>query len=369
MGFVLLLGTFSFLGGSFQYFAPNGREHPLTRGFARNGREHAVKSAEQVHVLFLATERPKYMYGAMKVAARLQARPTSMLVVHLLTDRHATPNVTALAAPPPNVTHVLHFMDDMSNATQHRLRFFQNHTKGVGRLYMCKPMLHQILPLSVTRVIVLDSDVVLLKDVGQLWRLFDDFHGQQLVGMAYEQQPVPLYGEYGTLGVNGGVQLLDLEGMRRSELYEKTILASLDVRNVMRGAFGDQDLYTAMYTARPELFFVLPCQWNVQLCGYFLNNWKQLAKWVESTARMPSFPHQPVCKKDFALIHGNCGQSKNLMWRVYENDLHIASYMPEVRKLREPFDNFSMDRFKFLDLVKSKANCSDEIPVKAKHGN
>jgi hypothetical protein len=231
-------------------------------------------------------------------------------------------------------------MEDLSDAANQRLRFMQDHTVGRGKLFMSKPMLHQILPLEVTKVIVLDSDVALLKDLLELWRMFDDFCSHQVVGMQWEQQPVFEYGKHGVMGLNGGVQLLDLERMRSSELYEKTLLAVLD-SPVMASELGDQDLYTAMHMAKPEMFFVLPCQWNLQLCDFwFVNRPRQLAQWVNFTAQLPGFPHQHICTEEFALIHGNCRGSKHMLWRVYNKDAPLASYLPEVRYYREAYNRF-----------------------------
>lgn len=82
---------------------------------------------------------------------------------------------------------------------------------------------------------------------------------------------------------NGGVQLLDLAGMRMSTTYmlalhgfasgERALWVTLgDDGNFSRpflDQLGDQTIYTAIRNAKPtpahDLFFELPCEWNRQL--------------------------------------------------------------------------------------------------------
>ena len=83
--------------------------------------------------------------------------------------------------------------------------------------YLHKLLLHLYLaPLR--RVIFLDSDVRVMSDIDSLWRAFDDFGGEELIGLANEsnaflsQEPVVARGG---ISSNGGVVLLQLAGMRR----------------------------------------------------------------------------------------------------------------------------------------------------------
>ncbi|OON14138.1 hypothetical protein X801_10074, partial [Opisthorchis viverrini] len=47
-----------------------------------------------------------------------------------------------------------------------------------------------ILPTSVTKAIVLDTDTLLNADILELWKLFDNFTQIQIFGMAWETDPL-----------------------------------------------------------------------------------------------------------------------------------------------------------------------------------
>jgi hypothetical protein len=136
---------------------------------------------------------------------------------------------------------------------------------GPGPEYLYKPLLHFVMPTDVRRLIVLDTDVVVVRDVADLYDEFDRF-GTAVLGIAREQTRMmePL------TGTNGGVQLLDLDRMRKSTAYQgildryATGKAGLNI-----GYLGDQTLYTFMFAERPDLFAWLPCEWNRQISAHF----------------------------------------------------------------------------------------------------
>ena len=60
---------------------------------------------------------------------------------------------------------------------------------------------------------------------------------------------------------------------RRSELY-KRILLDNDIKKYaakyqFRGHLGEQDFFVLLDAEHRELFYVVPCQWNRQLCRRF----------------------------------------------------------------------------------------------------
>ena len=87
---------------------------------------------------------------------------------------------------------------------------------GPGRTYLLKPLLHFVLPPSVRRVLVLDTDVVMIRPLAELWGQFARFGPEAVLGLVAEQSS--LY-PGNAIGKNGGVQLLHLERMRRSPAY------------------------------------------------------------------------------------------------------------------------------------------------------
>ena len=126
------------------------------------------------------------------------------------------------------------------------------------KAYMWKPMLHLILK-DEKRVIVLDTDLVLLQSIAGLWRIFNDFSAGQFIGIASEQQPTYeacWKSSNNFVGFNGGVQLLDLQKMRRSKAYNKLLVQLPDIlkhdvveKEWLRGckhsvgSLGDQTFY------------------------------------------------------------------------------------------------------------------------------
>ena len=121
------------------------------------------------------------------------------------------------------------------------------------------------MPRDVRRLILLDTDVVMLRDVRELYAEFERF-GTAAVSVANEQSR--LYGKME--GKNGGVQLLDLAAMRASAKYNGIldfVGTGRDGRRI--GYLGDQTLYTFLANDHPDLFYKLPCEWNRQISAHF----------------------------------------------------------------------------------------------------
>mmetsp|Transcript_54137 Transcript_54137/g.171791 ORF Transcript_54137/g.171791 Transcript_54137/m.171791 type:complete len:350 (-) Transcript_54137:93-1142(-) len=145
-------------------------------------------------------------------------------------------------------------------------------------------------------VLYLDSDVVVLEDIQNLWDMFDLFHEQQLVGMAEEaveneSHYTKWYSNkkscktcrrfFGKFGLNSGVMLMNLTRIRNSNFHSE-ILNSLKVfsraspfkrysgksRMIHREFVGDQDAYNQVLFYYPRYVFVLPCKWNKRSDDY-----------------------------------------------------------------------------------------------------
>ena len=170
---------------------------------------------------------------------------------------------------------------------------------GPGPQYLYKPLLHYIMPADVRRLILLDTDVVLVRDVADLYHEFDQF-GTALLGIAREQSRLmePL------TGTNGGVQLLDIQKMRASAEYNGLLdkhATGKDGRRI--GYLGDQTLYTYLLAARPDLFAWLPCEWNRQISAHF------------------GFHNATVheCPRRCGILHANFGPFKCIAWSMQAN--------------------------------------------------
>lgn len=103
----------------------------------------------------------------------------------------------------------------------------------------------------------------------------------------------------GLPGFNSGVLLLDLEAMRQSEQYnrllEPAMVQQLASKFHFKGHLGDQDFFTLVGMEHPELFYVLDCTWNRQLCT-----------WWRDHGYSDIFERYFRCDGHVRIYHGNC---------------------------------------------------------------
>jgi lipopolysaccharide biosynthesis glycosyltransferase len=184
---------------------------------------------------------------------------------------------------------------------------------------------------------MLDIDLRFDNDVQELYKLFDQFNHSQILGrnklnifyiefflyylgIARENQPVyrhllwwyrqenPLTPignppPSGITGFNSGVLLLDLNKIRRSILFNSYLdNSSLIEQLITKYHFnhphlGDQDFYTLLSFEHIELFFILPCYWNRQLCT-----------WWKGKGYDDVWENYFNCnnEQNISLYHGNC---------------------------------------------------------------
>ena len=143
------------------------------------------------------------------------------------------------------------------------------HYSGIYGLL--KLTLPKILPSKLTKVIVLDTDVVLATDISRLWQLFADFKSQEALGLVENQSdwyipgklwkshsPWPALGR----GFNTGVILMDLAKLRSlnwSQLWR--LVAEKDLVTMYGTSLADQDIFNGLLKQHPSLVHRLPCQW------------------------------------------------------------------------------------------------------------
>ncbi|ESO03615.1 hypothetical protein HELRODRAFT_157060 [Helobdella robusta] len=163
---------------------------------------------------------------------------------------------------------------------------------------------------------MLDSDLKFQDDILNLYRHFDNFEDDNVIGIAREQQPVyrHTFSSYrlnhpgttvgepppdGLTGFNSGVLLLNLSRMKKSQSYNNLLksdeLTKLAIEFNFRGHLGDQDFYSLVSMKYKSLFYVLPCQWNRQLC-----------RWWREHGYKDVFDLYFDCPGHIHLYHGNC---------------------------------------------------------------
>ena len=176
--------------------------------------------------------------------------------------------------------------------------------------------LFKILDPAVGKIILLDSDLKFKSDIADLHKQFGEFSETNVIGIARDGQPVyrHLFWQYrnenkntrvgdpppnGLTGFNSGVLLMDLEKMRASELYSQMIqhdkVEELTKKYHFKGHLGDQDFFTLIGMEHDELFHVLPCNWNRQLC-----------RWWGEHGYEDVFDLYFKCEGPVHIYHGNC---------------------------------------------------------------
>ncbi|KAM5232121.1 glucoside xylosyltransferase 2 isoform 3-T3 [Hipposideros larvatus] len=137
----------------------------------------------------------------------------------------------------------------------------------------------QVILKDVDSLLYVDTDVLFLRPVDDIWKLLRQFNSTQLAAMAPEHE-IPKVGWYsrfaqhpfyGSAGVNSGVMLMNLTRIRSAHFKNSMIpiglawedmvyLLYLKYKNAI--TWGDQDLLNIIFYFNPECLYVFPCQWN-----------------------------------------------------------------------------------------------------------
>lgn len=180
-------------------------------------------------------------------------------------------------------------------------------------------VIHKIMPANISRLIILDVDLIFMSDLAALFTLFNNFSADQAIGIARENQPVyrNVFWDYrrknpgtrvgepppdGLTGFNSGVVLFDLDKLRNSSLYNSFLtgdnLLTLVRKYEFKGHLGDQDFFTLLSFEYGSLFYILPCGWNRQLC-----------MWWRRDEFVSVFNKYYSCSGPVHIWHSNCNTS------------------------------------------------------------
>ncbi|XP_075573082.1 xyloside xylosyltransferase 1 [Pelecanus crispus] len=183
-------------------------------------------------------------------------------------------------------------------------------------IFFLSVAMHRIMPKEITQIIQVDLDLKYKTNIRDLFDEFDNFPEGAVIGIAREMQPVyrHTFWQYrrenpqtkvgdpppdGLPGFNSGVLLLNLEAMRQSNLYnqllEPAMVQKLTEKYHFKGHLGDQDFFTMVGMEHPELFHVLDCTWNRQLCT-----------WWRDHGYSDVFDQYFQCEGEVKIYHGNC---------------------------------------------------------------
>ncbi|XP_054632895.1 glucoside xylosyltransferase 1-like isoform X1 [Dunckerocampus dactyliophorus] len=132
---------------------------------------------------------------------------------------------------------------------------------------------------EVDSLLYVDTDVLFLQPVEDIWALLAQFNASQLAAMApeHEEPRIGWYNRfarhpyYGQTGVNSGVMLMNMTRLR--ETFFKNDMTSIALKwsemlmpllhkYKLNITWGDQDLLNIIFHHNPESLYVFPCQWN-----------------------------------------------------------------------------------------------------------
>ncbi|XP_050813429.1 glucoside xylosyltransferase 2 isoform X2 [Gopherus flavomarginatus] len=132
---------------------------------------------------------------------------------------------------------------------------------------------------DVDSLLYVDTDVLFLRPIDDIWHFLKEFNSTQLAAMAPEHE-IPKIGwysrfarhpYYGTTGVNSGVMLMNLTRIRNTQFKNSMIPTGLMWEEMLYPLYqkyknyitwGDQDLLNIIFYFNPECLYVFPCQWN-----------------------------------------------------------------------------------------------------------
>ena len=147
-----------------------------------------------VEVCFLAMGKPTQVDYAVSIIRNIEAHAANDVRYHMLVDKPPAPLEAQMRERSvwrglPMERIRLQSVVDISESAKTMYKALSATATGPGGLYLYKPLLHLVLPRTVPRVIVLDTDLFVFASLRGLWDLFDRFDTPQLIGLAQARPP------------------------------------------------------------------------------------------------------------------------------------------------------------------------------------
>ncbi|XP_039616838.1 glucoside xylosyltransferase 1 isoform X1 [Polypterus senegalus] len=132
---------------------------------------------------------------------------------------------------------------------------------------------------DVDSLLYVDTDILFLQPVDEIWSFLKEFNSTQIAAMApeHEEPRIGWYNRfarhpyYGKTGINSGVMLMNMTRIREkyfkndmttARLKWEEILMPLLKKYKLNITWGDQDLLNIIFHYNPESLFIFPCHWN-----------------------------------------------------------------------------------------------------------
>ena len=110
---------------------------------------------------------------------------TQPLALHIITDPATRPAIVRYFAT-WNISDVSIHVHIPDATTIDLVKWVPNHHYG-GVYAMLKLTLETLLPKTVHRIVLLDSDLTFAADIAELWRVFSSMNGTQCLGLVENQ--------------------------------------------------------------------------------------------------------------------------------------------------------------------------------------
>jgi hypothetical protein len=240
-------------------------------------------------------------------------------------------------------------------------------TKYTADLFYISPLYHKAFILLDRMIFIDSSDLEFYQDILLLQKQFENMDNELLgVGLDlsphYRNMVSDLAGKYqsgfglpgASQGLNTGVVLFHLDRMRQSKdlaqfVQPDNVEQLLDKFGISRMSLGDQDWLTCLGWDQPQLFYILPCQFNRQTDLMYLR-----PGWEEDFDKY----HHCDTHGGRKIVHRNgCGPTPAFCGNIVDGgnrtllhdvNLDMEAFWEEIPRLADKNTKSSLDKFSHL---------------------
>ena len=197
----------------------------------------------------------------------------SQLHLHIITNAPAYTTLSVLFKTwsVEGVKFSFYHLEEFEHLLTHIPNSHHSGIFGLGKL-----IVEQVLPEEIEKVIVLDTDIIVIDSLQELWAMFKSMGKKQFIGLVENLSDYYVEKElfsYLGRGFNTGVMLMDLTKMRRmgwKELWTKEHKELNKKIGVVKQA--DQDIINSYLENHSTRVHHIPCIWNYQISAKSLVN-------------------------------------------------------------------------------------------------
>ena len=214
-------------------------------------------------------------FCAVAIASLLKHNKTEEICFHIVTDNLTEKSKTILselAKQSGACTYFYHVPKEKTEGYQVKA---MSHRISLATFYRC--MLPSLLPSQLSKAIYLDSDILVLDSIKEIWNT--DLNNIAIAGIEEARSKEDKHCD--RLGyapsyryINAGVLLINLDYWRKYNIEEKC--RQYYAKNIDRMLYNDQDLLNALLYDKKA---VIPTRYNVQDGFYRYGIDKKVADW------------------------------------------------------------------------------------------